>query len=147
VTYSVAGKVTRMPTHVSTTQYLLTALAIAQAVSRWLPTTAAWVRSPIRSRGICGGQSGTVAGVLQVLWFPLPILIPLTASHSSSSRAGTIHLIAATVSSGLSLTPPQELKKNTNSAWPKPSYTQLKTGCHWQAVRKWNKSATCEEAA
>jgi hypothetical protein len=43
-----------------------------------LPTTVAWVRSC----GICG-QSGTGAGFLGVLKFPLPI-IPPTAPHSSS---------------------------------------------------------------
>jgi hypothetical protein len=34
--------------------------AITQAVGRWLPTAAAWVRSC----GICGEQSGTGAGLL-----------------------------------------------------------------------------------
>jgi hypothetical protein len=38
--------------------------AIAQAVSRWLPTAAARVRSQVRSCGTCGGQSGTGAGFL-----------------------------------------------------------------------------------
>jgi hypothetical protein len=38
--------------------------AIAQAVSRWLPTAAARVRARVRSCGICGGQSGTRAGFL-----------------------------------------------------------------------------------
>jgi hypothetical protein len=37
------------------------------------------------SGGICGGQSGTGAGFLGVLRFPLPILIPQTTPHSSSS--------------------------------------------------------------
>jgi hypothetical protein len=32
---------------------------------------------------ICGGQSGTGAGFLRVLRFPLPVSIPPTAPHSS----------------------------------------------------------------
>jgi hypothetical protein len=59
--------------------------AIAQAVSRRLPTSAARVPAQVRSCGICGGQSGTGAHFLRVLRFPLPILIPPTAPHSSSS--------------------------------------------------------------
>jgi hypothetical protein len=59
--------------------------AIAQAVSRRLPNAAARVRAPVRLCGICGGQSGTVAGFLRGLQFTLPILIPPTTSHSSSS--------------------------------------------------------------
>jgi hypothetical protein len=59
--------------------------AIVQAVSCRLPTAAARVRSRDRSRGICGGQSGTGADFLGVLLFPLPILIAPTAPHSSSS--------------------------------------------------------------
>jgi hypothetical protein len=43
--------------------------AVAQAVRRWLPTAAARVR--VRSEcGFCGGQSGTGAGFLRVLWSP-----------------------------------------------------------------------------
>jgi hypothetical protein len=38
-----------------------------------------WVRTQVRSCGICGGQSGTGAR------FPLPILNPLTAPPSSQS--------------------------------------------------------------
>jgi hypothetical protein len=43
--------------------------------------------------------------------FPVPILIPLTAPHSSSG-AGTIGQLVADVPSGLSLTPPQETEQN-----------------------------------
>jgi hypothetical protein len=53
--------------------------AIAQAVSRRLPTAAARVRHQVWSCVICGGQSGTGAGFLRVLRLPLPILIPPTA--------------------------------------------------------------------
>jgi hypothetical protein len=60
--------------------------AIAQAVSRWLPTAAARVRSQVRSCEICGGQSSTGAGFIRVLQFPLPILIPPTTPHSSIIR-------------------------------------------------------------
>jgi hypothetical protein len=62
--------------------------AIAQVVSRWLPTRAARIRTQVRSCGICGGQSGTGVGLLRVLRFTLPILIPPTAPHSSSIIRG-----------------------------------------------------------
>jgi hypothetical protein len=45
--------------------------AIAQAVSRWLPTAAARVRARVRSRGICGGQSSTEEGFVRP---PVPSL-------------------------------------------------------------------------
>jgi hypothetical protein len=59
--------------------------AIAEAVGRRLPTSVARVRGWVKSRGICDGRSGTGSGFLRVLRFPLPILIPPTAPHSSSS--------------------------------------------------------------
>jgi hypothetical protein len=46
--------------------------AIAQAVSRWLPTAAVRGSKPGRYMGFCGGQSGAGAGFLRVLRFPLP---------------------------------------------------------------------------
>jgi hypothetical protein len=56
--------------------------AIAQAVSRWLPTAAAGVRSRVWSGEICGGQSGAGAGFLRVLRFLLPIFIPPNSPSS-----------------------------------------------------------------
>jgi hypothetical protein len=80
--------------------------AIAQAVSRWLPTAAALLRAQVSSCETCGGQSGTGAGFLPVLWFPLPILIPRTAPHSYSSiiRGWYNRPIVGDVPSGLSPT-------------------------------------------
>jgi hypothetical protein len=53
--------------------------AVAQAIRRWLPTAAARVR--VRAAcGVCGGQSGTVAGFLRVLRFPLPIIPQISPS-------------------------------------------------------------------
>jgi hypothetical protein len=63
--------------------------AIAEAVSRWLPTAAARVQSRVWSSGICGGQSGAGAGFLWVLRFPLPF-IPPNSPSSQSPGVGTI---------------------------------------------------------
>jgi hypothetical protein len=63
---------------------------IAQAVSRRLPTAASRVRSQVRSCGNCGEQSGTGAGFLRVLRFPLPILILLTAPCSLIILSSTL---------------------------------------------------------
>jgi hypothetical protein len=81
--------------------------AIAQAVSRWLPTAVARVRARVWSCGICGGQSGTGAGLLRVLRFPLPIFIPPIAPQSPSSIIWVLYNRpeVATVPSGLSPTP------------------------------------------
>jgi hypothetical protein len=78
--------------------------AIVQGGSLRLPIAAARVRARARSCGICG-QSGTGAGFLRVLRFPLPIIASI-APHSSG--AGTIGQMVADVPSGHSLTPPQE---------------------------------------
>jgi hypothetical protein len=58
---------------------MLVDIYIAQAVSHRLPTAA--VR--VRLCGICGGHSGTNAGFLRVLRFPLSSIPPI-APHSSS---------------------------------------------------------------
>jgi hypothetical protein len=61
---------------------------MAQAVKRWLPTAVARIRAQVKSCGIRGGQSGTWAGFLRVLRFPLPILIPPNVPLSSSIIRG-----------------------------------------------------------
>jgi hypothetical protein len=45
--------------------------AIAQVVSRWLPTAAARVQVGVWSCGISGGQNGAEADFLRVLRFHL----------------------------------------------------------------------------
>jgi hypothetical protein len=85
--------------------------AIAQAVSSRLPTAAARVRAQVRKFEICDLQSGTGAGFLRLLRFPLPIVIPPTAPHSSSSGVGTIGQLLADIPSELSLNPSQETKE------------------------------------
>jgi hypothetical protein len=84
--------------------------AIAQAVNQRLPTAVALVWAQIRSCGICGGQSSTGAGFLSVLRFPLSIVIPPTAQHSSSSGAAKVGQLVADIPSGVSLTPPPQTK-------------------------------------
>jgi hypothetical protein len=81
--------------------------AIAQAVSRWLPTAAARVRARVWSCGICGGQSGAEADFLRVLRFPLPIFIPASVPQSPSSIIWGLYNRpeVAAVPSGISLTP------------------------------------------
>jgi hypothetical protein len=49
----------------------------SSAVRRWLPTAAARVRVQAAC-GVCGVQSGTGVGFLQVLLFPLPIIPPIS---------------------------------------------------------------------
>jgi hypothetical protein len=56
--------------------------AIAQAVSRRFPTVAVRARAQVKSRAVCGGQSGAGAGFLRARRFPLPILIPPNTPYS-----------------------------------------------------------------
>jgi hypothetical protein len=85
---------------------------IAQAVSRRFPTAAARIRGRIRLCGIYGGQSGNGAGFLRVLWFPLSILIPSTAPHSSSVIRGWYSRpVSGRRAKWTQFHPPQETKK------------------------------------
>jgi hypothetical protein len=88
--------------------------ATAHAVSRWLPTAAARVRSRVCSSGICGGQSGAGAGFLRALKFPLPVFIPTILHHHNHLGQATIGQSVAAVPSGPSSTPPptKRIKKN-----------------------------------
>jgi hypothetical protein len=85
--------------------------AIAEAVSRWLPTSAARVRARVWSCGICGGQCGAGADVLRVLWFPLTVFIPPSPLQSPSSIIWGLYNRpeVAAVPSGLSPTPQKKL--------------------------------------
>jgi hypothetical protein len=71
------------------------------------------VRARVRSCGICGGQSGTGVGFLQVLRFPLPVFIPPIAPQAPSSVIWDWYNrpIIAAVPSALSLTPLRLIKK------------------------------------
>jgi hypothetical protein len=59
---------------------------LAEVVIGWFATMVDRVWSQIKSCGVCGGQSGTGAGFLRVLYFPLPVLIPPNAPYSSISQ-------------------------------------------------------------
>jgi hypothetical protein len=78
--------------------------AVAQAVSRWLPTAAARVRVLVAC-GVCGEQSGTGPGFLRVLRLLLPMIIPPIFSSPQSPGAGTIGLLMAKVPNGPNWTP------------------------------------------
>jgi hypothetical protein len=99
-----------------TVSFLIRSCRLRHSSGRF-PAAAARVRSHVRSCGIFGGKSGAGARFLRVLWFPLTILIPPTASHSSSSmvRGRYIGQTVADVPSGFSLTPPKETIKNIRS--------------------------------
>jgi hypothetical protein len=73
--------------------FLIGVLTIAQAVSRRLPTAAVRVKNPgLVMWDFVMDKSGTGAGFLRELRFPLPIYIPSAypQSYSLSPEAGTI---------------------------------------------------------
>jgi hypothetical protein len=77
-------------------------LAVPLVVRRWLPTAA---RVRVRAAcGFCSGQSGSGAGFLRILRFPLSIIPPISPL-SWSRGAGTIGLLVAAVPSGPNWTP------------------------------------------
>jgi hypothetical protein len=84
--------------------------AIAQAVSRWLPTAAARVRSRVWSSGICGGQSGGGAVFSEYFAFPCQSLFHKILHHLGQA---TIGQSVADVPSGSSWTPPPIKRKIT----------------------------------
>jgi hypothetical protein len=93
-------------------------------VSRRLPTEAVRVRPQVKSCRICAGQSDIEADSLRVFRFPLPIFIPSTLPYSSSINRGWYKRpVVADVPNGLSLTPPQEIKKNVNTDITLLAYT------------------------
>jgi hypothetical protein len=87
--------------------------AIAQAVSRCIPTAAARVRARGRSYRLCGGQRGTRACFFRVLRLSLPYFIPPLAPQSPSSIIWGWYgrPIVAAVPCGLSLTPLRIIEK------------------------------------
>jgi hypothetical protein len=104
--------------------------AIALGISSWLPTATGLVRVQVRLCGICGGQNSAEAGFLRMLPISLsviPLIAPYSSSSSSSSssRAGTIDQAVVDLPSGLSLTPPLEMK--TNCTW-----TYIQTRLHFK---------------
>jgi hypothetical protein len=103
--------------------------AIAQAVSRCLPTVAARVRVRVWPCGICGGQSGADVGFLRVLQVPLPIFIPpITPQSPPPIIWGWYNRpLVAAVPSGFSLTPLRiNIKNTTTQGWsPMVSLTSV----------------------
>jgi hypothetical protein len=53
-------------------------IVMVEEISFRIHTAAARVRPQASSSELCGGRSGTVAGITQVLLFLLPILVPQT---------------------------------------------------------------------
>jgi hypothetical protein len=81
---------------------------------------------------VCGGQSGTGAGFLRVLTFPLQIIIPQISPSSQSPGAGTIGLFVAAVLSGPNWTPPPTIpiKKICHSIRSTAMQKAMKTQVH-----------------
>jgi hypothetical protein len=85
--------------------------AIAQVVSRWLPTASTRVRARVWSSEICGVQSGAGADFLRVFRFPLPIFIPPTSPSSQSPGADRPGVTDVSSGPSLNSTPSMQIKK------------------------------------
>jgi hypothetical protein len=88
--------------------------AIAQAVNRWLPTTAARVRSRVWSSGICGGQIGSGVGFPEYFSFPCQSSFHLILHHHNHPGQATIGQSVATVPSEPSWTPHLNKRKKSD---------------------------------
>jgi hypothetical protein len=86
--------------------------AIAE-VSRWLPSAAARDRSLVGSWGICGGRNGIGEVSSEYFVFPCQFSFHQMLHTHLSSGAGRTGQLVAELPSGLSLTPPHEIKKET----------------------------------
>jgi hypothetical protein len=89
--------------------------AIAQAVSRWLPTEATRVQARAIDVGFVMDKVAPVQVFSEYYGFLCQFSFHqlIHIHHHLSSGAGTICQTMTDVPSGLSLTPPQETKKET----------------------------------
>jgi hypothetical protein len=90
--------------------------AVAQAVSRWLPTAAARVRVRAEYVGFVVDKAALEQVFSGYFGFPPPIIIPPISPSSQSQGAGTIVLLVAAVPSGPNWNPPStiSIKKISN---------------------------------
>ena len=66
--------------------------AMAQAVSRWLPTAEARVRSRVNPCGICGGQIGTGTDIFpRTSVFPRQFHSTVAPLHGKTEKINLLH--------------------------------------------------------
>jgi hypothetical protein len=93
--------------------------AVAQSSIRRFPAAEARIEVLVMSCKICSGQSGTGAGFLRVLQFPLPNICPLIARQSSTFiiQCWYSRPIIDRSNSGLGSTPAPKINKNSSFLW------------------------------